>query len=99
MIIKGLDDRIKTVILKQEIDGVIQEIPVDKVVGEDVYLIEIDDVYTFRELISPKTNKPYKNKALLRTVDGWIKVKHSMEELQRFKQTLHKKIEIKGFRK
>lgn len=99
MIIKGLDDRIKTVIIEQEIDGSIQQIPVDKVVGEDIYLIELDDISHFRELISPKTNKPYKTKSLLRTMDGWIKVKHSIKELQEFKKILHKKVEIKGFRK
>ena len=99
MIVKGLEDRIKTIIIKQEIEGVMQEIPFDKVIGQSIYKMEVDDIYTFREIINPRTNKPYKSKALLRTNDGWIVVKHSMEELQKFKEFLHKKIEIKGFKK
>lgn len=99
MIVKGLEDRIQTVIVEQEVDGSIQQIPIDKVVGQNIYKIEVDEICMFREMINPRTNKPFKSKCLLRTVDGWIVVKHTMKQLQDFKKNLHQKIEIKGFRK
>jgi hypothetical protein len=99
MILKALEDRVKTFIVKQEIEGQVHEVPVDKVVGQNISLIEVEEVYMFKQLINPRTNKPFKGRCLLRTMDGWMIVKHSFEELQKIKQNLHKKIEIKGFRK
>lgn len=99
MTIKALEERVKTVIVEQEVDGVIQQIPVEKVIGYNICRIEIDNISTFKEWVNPRTNKPFKGRSLLVVPEGVIMVKHSFNQLQQFKSDLHRRIEIKGFMK
>lgn len=99
MIIKTLHERVKTIYIPQEIDGEIQKIPVDKVVGYNICRFETDVIFEFAEINNPRTNKPYKSRSYLSTPQGYIVVKHSFDELLKFKKDLHQRIEIKGFLK
>jgi hypothetical protein len=58
--------------------------------------VEIHEVLEFCEIINEKTKKPYKTRCLLRTIDGWLPVKHSFEQLMEMKNT-PQRIIIKGF--
>ena len=58
--------------------------------------IEVQEILEFCEIINEKTKKPYKSKCLLRTIDGWLPVKHSFEQLMEMKNT-PSRIIIKGF--
>jgi len=58
--------------------------------------IEVQEILEFCEIINEKTKKPYKSKCLLRTLDGWLPVKHSFEQLMEMKNT-PPRIIIKGF--
>ena len=49
--------------------------------------VEIQEVLEFSEIINERTNKPYKTRCLLRTIDGWLPVKHSFEQLMEMKNT------------
>jgi hypothetical protein len=49
--------------------------------------VEIHEIMEFSELINERTNKPYKTRCLLRTIDGWLPVKHSFEQLMEMKNT------------
>ena len=99
MIIKTLQERVKTIIVKQEVEGVMQEFPVEKVVGYNIARLETDNVLEFAEWINPRTNSPYKSKAYLITPQGFVMVKHSFKELQKFKSDLHRRVEVKGFKR
>jgi hypothetical protein len=58
--------------------------------------VEILEVVEFSEIINERTNKPYKTRCLLRTIDGWLPVKHSFEQLMEMKNT-PQRIIIRGF--
>jgi len=57
--------------------------------------VEIQEVLEFSEIINERTNKPYKTRCLLRTIEGWLPVKHSFEQLMEMKNTPQRVI-IKG---
>jgi hypothetical protein len=93
MIIKVIEDLYKTKMLEGP-DG--EKIPTDVPYKEVVKKMEISEVNDFCELLSPVTNKPYKNKCLLSSPDGYLKVKHSFKELLDLKQS-QQRIIIRGF--
>lgn len=97
MVVTVLKEKIKTVIIEQEVDGQMQQFPVDKVIGYNKCKLEVDDISTFMEDVSTKTQKIYKNRCLLRMYDGWVIVNHSFKELQNMKSLLHRKVNVKGF--
>ena len=84
MIIKALE---QTVTFKESKDEngepITLEIPGKYIVKR----VEIQEVVEFAEIINERTNKPYKTRCLLRTIDGWLPVKHSFEQLTEMKNT------------
>lgn len=96
MLIKGLEPNIKTIEAFDE-----NNVPyvIEKIIGYNSYKLEVDNIQMFREVLHPKTKKPYKKRSYLFTQEGWILVNHSMDELQKFKEQLHKIVKIKGFGK
>ena len=61
--------------------------------------MEVSDISTFREAINERTGKTYKTRSFLKIDEGWLLVKHSMDELSQMKKRIYNTIEIKGFRK
>jgi hypothetical protein len=92
MIVKALE---QTFIIKASKDDngepITLEIPGKYVVKR----VEIQEVLEFCEIINEKTKKPYKTRCLLRTIDGWLPVKHTFEQLMEMKNTPQRVI-IKG---
>jgi len=93
MIIRVIEDLYKVKLVPGP-DG--EKIPTDVPYKEVVKKMEIEEVSEFCELLSPITNRPYKNKCLLSSKEGWVKVKHSFNELTELKKSQHRII-IKGF--
>ena len=84
MIIKALEQTF-TIKNSQDENGepITLEIPGKFIVKR----VEILEVLEFSEIINERTNKPYKTRCLLRTIDGWLPVKHSFEQLMEMKNT------------
>ena len=76
----------------QEEDGEYLELP-DKLVTKRM---EISEITEYAELINQKTKKPYKKRCLLRSLDQWLLVNHSFEELTQMKNT-QSRVKVKGF--
>lgn len=58
--------------------------------------MEINEITEYAELINQKTKKPYKRRCLLRSLDQWLLVNHSFEELTQMKNT-QSRVQVKGF--
>jgi hypothetical protein len=98
MVVTVLKEKTKTVFIEQpDENNEVVKIPVEIPNGFVKYKMEIDNISTFSEDVSVKTNKVYKRRCLLRMYDGWILVNHSFDELQQMKNILHRKVQIKGF--
>jgi hypothetical protein len=76
----------------QEEGGEYLELP-DKLVTKRM---EISEITEYAELINQKTKKPYKKRCLLRSLDQWLLVNHSFEELTQMKNT-QSRVKVKGF--
>lgn len=98
MVVTVLKEKLKTVVQEVNTPEGVQKIHVEKVVGHVRCKMETDDVSLFMEDCNKKYVL-YKKRCLLRTVDGWIVVNHSFDDLQKMKSILHKKVEIKGYAK
>jgi hypothetical protein len=61
--------------------------------------MEVDNISTFREAINERTGKTYKTRSFLKIDEGWLLVKHSINELSQMKKQIYNTVEIKGFRK
>jgi hypothetical protein len=84
MIIKALEQLVKIKNTEDENGQLVSiEVPGKFVVKR----VEIHEVLEFCEIINEKTKKPYKTRCLLRTLDGWLPVKHSFEQLMEMKNT------------
>lgn len=77
---------------KQISEDEIEEVYVKSVIKK----MEISEITEFCQMINDKSKKPYKDRCMLRTMDGWIIVKHSFDELSKLKDKPNR-IEIKGF--
>jgi hypothetical protein len=93
MIIKVLEPLYKVITIEDE-DGnkVPTEVP-GKIISKRM---EINEITEFAEVINERTKKPYKKRCLLRSMDQWIIVNHSFDELSKMKDT-PSRIVIKGF--
>lgn len=94
MIIKVLEQLVKTVNSKDDSGNIYQE---EVPAGIAVKKMNITEITDFAELINQKTKKPYKKRCLLRTLDGqWLIVNHSFKELNEMKNMNNRTI-VKGF--
>ena len=58
--------------------------------------MEISEITEYAELINQRTKKPYKKRCLLRSLDQWLLVNHSFEELTQMKNS-QSRVRVKGF--
>lgn len=91
MIIKVLEAIFKSVPSQTE-EGGYEEIT-EKLVPKRM---EVSEITEYAELINQQTKKPYKKRCLLRSMDQWLIVNHSFEELTQMKSTQSRTV-IKGF--
>lgn len=89
MIIKVIEQIYKSKEISEE---EVKEVFVKNVIKK----MEIAEITEFCEMINQKNKKPYKKRCMLRTIDGWVIVNHSFEELSKLKDK-PSRIEIKGF--
>jgi len=89
MIIKVLEPVFKNVTSETE---EVNEI-IDRLVSKRMEIIEITE---YSELINQRTKKPYKKRCLLRSMDQWLIVNHSFDDLTKMKNS-QSRIVVKGF--
>jgi hypothetical protein len=91
MIVKVLEAVFKTIPSEIE-EGGFEEVA-ERLVPKRMEIAEITE---YAELINQKTKKPYKKRCLLRSLDQWVIVNHSFDELTKMKDT-QSRITVKGF--
>ena len=91
MIVKVLEAVFKTIPSEVE-EGSFEEVP-ERLVPKKM---EIAEIIEYTELINQKTKKPYKKRCLLRSLDQWVMVNHSFDELTKMKNT-QSRVKVKGF--